>query len=306
MKKITFILLMCISNISVISQIKNNSITDKGDIAIVAYHDDPDGFSFVLLDDCPDGTSIRFIDEEWTGTEFASATAEGEVLWANNTGSSILQGTVIHIENASDNSPGISASTGTASEIDGGFILGINNDEIIAITGTRSSPGTFLTYFGDSDNPGSQISGTGLTDGTNALFQSTVTEGYYNGPNHCTGLSLENCSKQLNNISNWIFGNFTFPDVVATSIFTGGVLHTNTLEKAHISFKPNPVTDVLTIETEASISRVTIYNIAGKQVLIQAFNRNNPHLKLTHLKQGIYYVRLYSNTMIYTFQIQKI
>ena len=84
--------------------VQDGAIDDPGDIAFVAYHDDDDGFSFVLMDDAPNGTSIRFIDEEWTGAAFASAEGggEGDVLWTNNTGSTIAKGTVVDIVDADD------------------------------------------------------------------------------------------------------------------------------------------------------------------------------------------------------------
>ena len=84
----TFLLLLFFTNQSY-SQSSNNAIDSAGDIAFVAFHDNDDGFSFLFLDDCPNGTTIRFLDDGWTGSAFNSPTAEGEVLWTNNTGSTI-------------------------------------------------------------------------------------------------------------------------------------------------------------------------------------------------------------------------
>ena len=53
----------------------------------------------------------------------------------------------VHIENANDNAPGITASQGIAIEDDGGFSLDLTDDGILAITGTRSSPENFLNYL---------------------------------------------------------------------------------------------------------------------------------------------------------------
>lgn len=305
MKKITFVMLICISTSTISSQIANNSITDSGDIAIVAYHDNPDGFSFVLLDDCPDTTSIKFIDEEWTGSSFASATTEGEVTWTNNTGATIVQGTIIHIENANDNSPGILASAGTASETDGGFSLDLQEDEILAITGTRSSFGTFLTYFGDVDSVGSTLSGTSLVDGTNAIYQETVTEGYYSGPDNCTNLSVSDCAKQINNISNWTFGSYTYPDDIANQMTISGVLSSNTIQKKKLIWYPSPTNDFIQIKNDEAILNLEIFDSKGVLVLKKQSNQATIKLNVIHLNQGLYFVKIYSKLNISTFQFLK-
>lgn len=189
----------------VLSQNDNSLIDAAGDIAIVGYHDDDDGFSFVLLDDCPNGTSIRFVDDEWTGGSFSSATGEGEVLWTNNTGATIDAGVVIDITDADDNSTGITASTGVATEDDPGFSTAVG-DQLFAITGTRSSPGTFLTFAGCPT--GNTLSGTGLTVGTNAI--EFCDEGYYTGTT--TFSNTSNASSTINNVANWTLGAFSFPN----------------------------------------------------------------------------------------------
>lgn len=304
MKKITLSLTLLSISLTQ-AQTKNASISDAGDIAIVAYHDNPDGFSFVLLDDCPNNTTIYFIDEEWTGAAFASATTEGEVTWTNNTGAIISQGTVIHIENANDNSPGILASQGIATESDGGFSLGLTEDEIIAITGTRSSPGTFLTYFGDSDSMGSTLAGTSLTNGTNAIYTSTVTEGYYSGSNDCDDLTINECAQQINNVSNWTFGSYTYPDVVPNTIDVSGVLSINEPKVKSFVFSPNPVHDKLNIQCSENINLIEIYNSFGKKIISKSYDNTKIELELHHLSSGIYHAICKSNTKNQNFQFVK-
>ncbi len=205
---------------SILSQNDNGSIDSAGDIAFVAYNDSPDGFSFVFLDDCPNNSSIRFIDEEWNGSSFG--TGEGDLLWVNNTGSTINKGTIITINNADDNPIGsISASIGTVSEDDSGFNTA-NIDHLFAITGTRTSPGTFLSFIGGAT--GITLSGTGLTNGANALI--ITSEGYYSGTTVFNS-SLASCSSDVNNLSNWSFGAYNFPTDVAGN-FSGSLFSTCT------------------------------------------------------------------------------
>ena len=199
---------------------QDGAINDPGDIAFVAYHDNLDGLSFVLLDDAPHNTSIRFVDEEWTGSAFSSPTGEGEVLWTNNTGSTIAKGTVIEITDIGG--VGMSPSHGTAIEADSGFGTA-NGDQVYAITGTRAAPGTFLAFVGESqDLNGAEtavLTGTGLTAGTDAKL--IVTEGYYSGSTACNS-TVSACLQQINGAS-WIgTAGFSYP-ADSPSSFSGAL-----------------------------------------------------------------------------------
>jgi len=308
MKKITLLKIgfLLVTTTIAKAQIIDGTIDDPGDIAFVAYHDNPDGFSFVFLDDCPIDTHIRFVDEEWTGSAFNSKTTEGEVLWENTSLTTIPSGTIIHIENASDTGSGIVASIGTAAEVDGGFILGLTEDEIIAITGTRSVPGVFLTLIGDTDSAGNTLSGTGLVHGSTAILHATVTEGYYTGPEHCTGITIQQCAQQLNNISNWTFGSFSYTGDVAESINTNSTISTKSIQKTKVSYSPNPVRDNLYLQTEITIQQVEIYNMLGQKLLDQNSNSKNTNLDVTELPKGTYYLKVIFDEGFKTFTIQKI
>lgn len=306
MKKITFAqILFLLSLISAKAQIIDGTINDPGDIAFIAYHDDIDGFSFVFLDDCPVGTQIKFIDEEWDGTDFITAATEGEVTWENTEVNTIALGTVIHIENAKDNAPGISASLGTASETDGGFSLDLTEDEIIAITGTRSSPGVFLALIGDSDSANNTLSGTNLTNGETAVFEASVTEGYYSGSTNCTGLTIKECAEQINDISNWTFGSFTYTDDVPDLINLENTISIKKIHKPTTTYHPNPVLDIITFDTDTPILKIEIFNTLGQIVLIEKPNSKNYSTNIAYFNKGSYYVKLIFNKGFETISIQK-
>ncbi|MFY0591878.1 beta strand repeat-containing protein, partial [Roseivirga sp.] len=217
------------------AQNNNGSIDAAGDIAFVAYHDTNDGFSFIFLDDCPAETIISFIDDEWTGSAWAGV-GEGELVWENNTGSTISKGTIVDVTNADDNGTGIAATTGSIYENDSedtpnysGFNTSIGNtDEIYAVAGRRNNvSSTFLAFIGRAGT--STLSGTGLTNGTTAHEFSgsftTNSEGYYSGTTSFSG-SLASVASAINSSSNWANGSFTFPSVVPNeftgSTFSGG------------------------------------------------------------------------------------
>jgi hypothetical protein len=293
MKKYYFVLIATLFSGNCMSaQIVDDLIDDPGDIAFTAYHDNADGFSFVFLDNCPDGTSIRFVDEEWNGSAFASATTEGEVLWTNNTGSTIVQGTVIHIENANDNLPGISASSGVAIEDDGGFSLDLSDDGIIAITGTRSSPGVFLAFFGDTTD--SSLSGTSLVNGFTANQHASYGAGYYSGVTNCDGLSIAECSERINNHTNWtVATTFTYPGAVMSSLEVSGVLK-NQKHQKNITTRcyPNPTKNKVEIVSDLEIGTMSLYNSLGRRLLFIVGNKKKVKLDLQGYEKGIYILEL--------------
>jgi hypothetical protein len=286
------------------SQIIDDTIDDPGDIAIIAYHNDPDGFSFVFLDNCPNNTLIRFIDEEWDGNTlaFASPSLEGEVLWKNNTGTTILRGTVVSIENA-DNHATINASIGIATEDNSGFNLGIRDDGLIAISGTRTHPNSFLTFFGDSTD--SSLTGTTLTNGITANQDSSYGTGYYDGPTNCLSISIEECAIQLNSKENWnIQSSFPYPSSVM-SHFGFEVLSKQ--EKTQIGFKiyPTLVADYLHIENYYTHYNLKIYNSLGVLVAFQQTTTKTTSTDLSNLTSGIYIARIEQGNQSITKKIFK-
>ncbi|WP_299184368.1 Ig-like domain-containing protein [uncultured Aquimarina sp.] len=202
------------------SQNQNNLIDAPGDIAFVAFHtdnggaDQEDGFSFILLDDAIDGTTITFIDEEWDGTQFSTPTNEGDLIWTNNTGSTIDAGTVINITDADGNTE--MASIGIVDEINAGFDLAAAED-IVAVTGTRTTPGVFLSAI-DGDNGFPFVTtNTGLSSAQILLISD---QGIYTGPTTCNS-TIGDCLIQIyDSVNNWSFGNYTHPDDVIGN-FTG-------------------------------------------------------------------------------------
>jgi hypothetical protein len=292
MKKPLQVLVACFLIATSKAQIIDSTIDDPGDIAFVAYHSNPDGFSFVFLDHCPDGTSIRFVDEEWDGASFVSANTEGEVLWTNDTGQTLSQGTVIHIENANDNAPGIAASQGNAVEDNGGFSLDLTDDGILAITGTRSIPGNFLSFFGDSTD--SSLFGTSLSNGTTANQDASYGAGYYSGVSNCTGITIEDCGRRLNSKSNWTLADsFNYPALAINSLDVQGVLSVHVSEQKHlVKISPNPVKDDLIIFFKEAPIKIRIYTLLGQKLSEVSLLSNTSRIPVRFLPKGIYFLEI--------------
>lgn len=231
----------------------DDMIDDPGDVMIVGFsHVVNDGFSFLAMDNIIDGVSIVFTDEEWTGTEFVTLDGEGDVTWTNNTGNTIAAGTVIHITDASDTP---SASIGSVTESEEGF--GVSSlDELYAFTGSRSAP-TFLSFFTGKDNSfASLIDGTGLVEGTTAIFLDApnnfpnfgVTNGtenlVFNGPTTCNG-DLLTCLQNLYNVANWNDDMVTYPGSVPDSFngtLFGDIIADHTVTLQDVEFIPRDLT----------------------------------------------------------------
>lgn len=271
------------------AQIVDNLIDDPGDIAFVGYHNSIDGFSFVFLDNCPIGATIRFVDEEWNGSAFESESNEGEVLWTNTSGGVIAQGTVIHIQNA-DDAISISASVGTAIEDDNGFGISSTNDGIIAITGTRTSPGVFLAFFGDTTD--SSLTGTSLINGSTANQQASYGTGYYSGATSCDGLTITQCAERINNVSNWtIAPTFTYPGDVMSNLEVSGVLSDNTRKNDSEFFcYPNSKGDRITIVSDIKIQVVRVYDSLGMELLCLKKTHEKIEIDFRNFAKGVYVI----------------
>ena len=239
MKKITFLkrktiflFFFLLVFTTTFSQDNDGIIDAPGDIMFVAVDNtNDDGLSFVLLDDAIAGTTILITDDEWTGSGFSSSTSEGVLTWVNNTGSTIDAGKVINITNADGD--GITVNIGSITETDLGFVLASTNDQVTAFIGaSRTSVTTVLGFMGSLSTFGSDgnpitLTGTGLTNGTNALGTASTTYiGRYTGLTEFNS-NIANVASTLSNPSNWTFGSYIYPTNVIGDL-TGTVFATAT------------------------------------------------------------------------------
>ncbi len=62
-----------------------------------------------------------------------------------------------------------------------------------------------------------------------------------------------------------------------------------------LTYSPNPVADVLHIESKDMIKDVTVFNIMGQKILQQKFDNLDVRLQLSQLKAGNYFIKLQSD-----------
>lgn len=284
MKKNTLLFTLMVS-LTIFAQNSNGLIDAAGDVMVVALDSNGDhNIAFVLLDDAPDGTTINFDDDEWTGSSFDTATGEGHVTWTNNTGSTIAAGKVIKIYNASNNNVSITASIGTAAETDSGFNLGSTNDHVYVYTGTtRAAYGTLLTFAGSlTSSAGPTLSGTGLTNGVNAINPIDGSSSYigrYTGPTEFNGTIAE-VSAALSKPANWTIASFTFSTNVIGDL-TGSVFGTTTLGN-----------DLLSIAKASVYSDGSGFVSSDESLTLEVYNTLGQKVSNHTLVAGVYIVKL--------------
>ena len=216
-----------------------------GEIAITgANADNSDEFSFVLLTDVINGTKINFTDAGWTsGGAFRGINTgtgvianEGVVTWVAD--SDLPCGTEIIIEDLGSNV--YSATSGTATETDGGFAIASAGDQIIAFQGSTLSPNfLFALHFADglgwaadaTSNATSTVP-TGLTDGVNAvdipLNADNIIYNYTTlGDNSAILAAIVDSSEWLGSASRQILGlpsgaSFSCDTIIVTTSLMAG------------------------------------------------------------------------------------
>lgn len=76
------------------------------------------------------------------------------------------------------------------------------------------------------------------------------------------------------------------------SIICGESLSTPSFDNNNFKYYPNPVKDVLNIAYETSISKVSVVNLLGQELIAKSINANESQLDLSSLSAGTYLVKV--------------
>ncbi|WP_424630065.1 Ig-like domain-containing protein [Bradyrhizobium sp. SYSU BS000235] len=177
-----------------------------GSIAFTGYNGSGnDNLSFVVLTDIASGTVINFTDNTWNGTSFVNS--ESIFTWTAT--DNVAAGTVIDLDNLKNGNASASASIGTLNFTDSSN-LGLSNDNetVYAYTESAGSP-KFLAaisnvgFTGNNGDKYGTLTGTGLTEGVNAIaFSGGVDTVGYSGSLSGMG-SFADYLSAINNSANW-------------------------------------------------------------------------------------------------------
>ena len=218
-----------------------------GSIAIIGMNaDNPDNFSFVLLDPVTAGQKIFFTDSGWKSTGGFRG-GEGALVWTAP--SDLTAGTVVNYANATAQFAAANdAVVGT-----NGVSLSTDGDQLIAFTGTSGAPTLLYALsihgnaFSDATTSQSTALPTGLVVDQTALARGKATPAanggtggewddvVYSGPTSGTKAQL---IAAIGNPANW-----TGSDAALTQITTGfTVLADTPVETQTVQFDAASVT----------------------------------------------------------------
>jgi len=99
----------------------------------------------------------------------------------------------------------------------------------------------------------------------------------------------------------WRIFNDDISNMAVNVKFNILVMSTNTTadivdnELLSFSIFPNPVKDVLNVQSQETISKVAIYNLIGQEVIVLIPNSSNLEIDLSGLDAGIYVIKVLSN-----------
>ncbi len=234
--------------------VKAQTTLAAGDIAIVRENEDnaAEGFSFVTLVPISGNTVIYFTDEGWAGTTWYG-TSEGHFKYTAPSGG-LAAGSVVHINEISTNTPGVSGAGGTVEMAWSSTSLNFSGGESIIVyqTSASSKPtAAQLTFIaGIMLNDGSSATEvydastlwtsstitiatvntcqipTGLTNGTNCFSMfagGSEPTSTFNVRYNCTLISgtKSELLEAINNKANWIYqttGGYSTSDVCSFTV----------------------------------------------------------------------------------------
>lgn len=88
-------------------------------------------------------------------------------------------------------------------------------------------------------------------------------------------------------------------------VMGAGVLAVDNFTRDTFSLYPNPVKDVLNIDSKKEINAVTVYDILGKTVIQKTGTAKNMQVDMSHLTSGAYLVKITIDNTSKTFKILK-
>jgi len=92
---------------------------------------------------------------------------------------------------------------------------------------------------------------------------------------------------------------------VDDAVYAEGTLGVEDFNTAVFSVYPNPVKDVLNIQTQSSVEKIEVYDILGKMVLLEQPNKISPSIQMDELASGAYLVKITINGYSKTIKVLK-
>ena len=207
-----------------------------------------------------DGASFAAVDPDLQGTQIlCQAFVNDSVAWAGVFGTGAADGVLYLTAPAV---PAVANFTANATQIP------LNGSVVFTNTSTGIATGTSLynwTFQGGTPGTSSSKNPSAITYHTSGTFNVT--------------LKVTNAFGSINTL------------VKTGYIYVGGV-GVDDLSQSGIKVYPNPVKDVLTIESGSGMKQVQIFNVTGQLVLSQQTDSKTITVNTSSLKSGVYFLKV--------------
>lgn len=108
-----------------------------------------------------------------------------------------------------------------------------------------------------------------------------------------------------NYVAGWVNGPPIFAQGWMAYLDDMIILGTQEVSQNTVSFYPNPVENVLHLNSKEAIDAVSVYTITGQKVSNVTFNKNQTELNLSSLSSGVYLVKVSSNGSVENLKVVK-
>jgi hypothetical protein len=93
--------------------------------------------------------------------------------------------------------------------------------------------------------------------------------------------------------------------VVSFQLSVAPMLSTTNVEASSFNLSPNPVTDILSIDSKLEIMKVEVYTVLGQKVFQLLEKSFHSKMDLSNLNSGSYFIKITSDSGLQTFKIVK-
>jgi alpha-tubulin suppressor-like RCC1 family protein len=83
------------------------------------------------------------------------------------------------------------------------------------------------------------------------------------------------------------------------------VINDFTVATNDIKAFPNPVNNVLNLSSETTITKVSIFNLLGQEIITKAINANEGTIDISNLKSGTFFIKIYADSLLKTLKVIK-
>ncbi|WP_284651994.1 T9SS type A sorting domain-containing protein [Flavobacterium terrisoli] len=133
----------------------------------------------------------------------------------------------------------------------------------------------------------------------NAIDYSINNSNFLTNPNPGTWISVDiplDSFTPINGAARNDVVQFVITSDLGIVYYDNLYLHKNTLGTpdfiaSNVKFYPNPATNVLNIESDLNIEKVSIYNVLGQEVVVKTPNSELVTLDVANLQSGVYIVK---------------